>query len=973
MEEEVVQSATWEEDEPQDQAEEHDQASNWVECFSDDGERYFTNTVTGETSWTKPGSDFEQDQAGVWQVDSVIESTAAEFSANEAVTAAQNAVADESCQATQWLELYDQDHQTLYYFATQSGETRWEPPLEGTNLVRKCDSDAVLSAVVSLQSATRSQQARARVSAMRQQKMKEQSEDTNIDNKISSPDEYTEVNDNVNTDAVPSSTEDLGLQNNESQWVEVFDPTTQQQYYYSPRTSETRWDPPETFVSSLEDRKMAAAISIQSLSRGRIARKQVHERRAHSHSIQDEFERETICCREMRLQELLQIESGDRFWGLDNYERELLQKHAEEERIKTLNDQDISSYPQQTNDIHLSLDYLDFEDEEVDPERLEREQQKEHNARIAMHREETQQCQNGDIFWGIQAEETRQLAANIAMAQEEAASRRFAKNVLEQALNETWEAEVLQNATNELAARGGQEQRMQERYLRWFYQQCVSVDELLDYRWPTKQQQESLNASSSPVKRRRHQVVRPYPELAVSATPYPLDDLVFRDRLEHGDLRYGLRSVLTIHRQTARGTSGTRYEITKASPECAFDEDTAAALLKNQTLEFLSSNDSLSGFEYLDDRIGDKSQDDGAILGSSVNYRRSQTPDPHIPARFNGVPYKPNQISPTREILSGDHRKLNQLPSLTKQKLTDSPKLRQRQKAKAKARMYPKVSSPVSQSSNNRNGADSARECEEVKTEDDSLHAQFKRHEHKVLSQLFSLMDLDGSGTVNQDEMRWALQRDAEIHALAKTSPLLSILLKQRTRLEALFSNRTVNDPLSPNMDDANSSHELSWDEFLARCEDSYLRLMSDGLIQPDVVSAERSETAKDFKNNRQNGRSQSSAGDTEARTIRRVFALLDGDGNGVVDVAEVQRTLYNSAATTPDSPSGSGAVSKELRALVEGSSALQPMLHQELFMTAFIKFEPMDPRGISEEEFVAFCLEIAQVAAANNLVETVV
>ncbi|KUF93876.1 hypothetical protein AM588_10006492 [Phytophthora nicotianae] len=554
-----------------------------------------------------------------------------------------------------------------------------------------------------------------------------------------------------------------------------------------------------------------------------------------------------------------------------------------------------------------------------------------------MHREETQQCQNGDIFWGIQAEETRQLAANIAMAQEEAASRRFAKNVLEQALNETWEAEVLQNATNELAARGGQEQRMQERYLRWFYQQCVSVDELLDYRWPTKQQQESLNASSSPVKRRRHQVVRPYPESAVSATPYPLDDLVFRDRLEHGDLRYGLRSVLTIHCQTARGTSGTRYEITKASPECAFDEDTAAALLKNQTLEFLSSNDSLSGFEYLDDRIGDKSQDDGAILGSSVNYRRSQTPDPHIPARFNGVPYKPNQ------------------------------------KAKAKARMYPKVSSPVSQSSNNRNGADSARECEEVKTEDDSLHAQFKRHEHKVLSQLFSLMDLDGSGTVNQDEMRWALQRDAEIHALAKTSPLLSILLKQRTRLEALFSNRTVNDPLSPNMDDANSSHELSWDEFLARCEDSYLRLMSDGLIQPDVVSTERSETAKDFKNNRQNGRSQSSAGDTEARTIRRVFALLDGDGNGVVDVAEVQRTLYNSAATTPDSPSGSGAVSKELRALVEGSSALQPMLHQELFMTAFIKFEPMDPRGISEEEFVAFCLEIAQVAAANNLVETVV
>ncbi|KAG2788135.1 hypothetical protein PC129_g11884 [Phytophthora cactorum] len=986
MEEELTQAATLNEYNSQDQEEVEGQTSHWVECYSDNGERYFTNTVTGETSWTKPGSDYEQlDQAGLQPVDGVVEPNAADTSVEDEVIAAQDNVPNESSEVTLWLELYDQDLQTMYYFAPQFGEFRWEPPLEAINLVRHCDNDAVLSAVVPLQSAARSQQARVRVTAMRQQKMNEHSEGSNIDKEISRPRDHVEVNDEIHVVAAPSSTEDPAPPNHDSQWVEVFDPATQQQYYYSPRTSETRWDPPETFVSSLEDRKVTAAISIQSLSRGRIARKKVHQLRARSplhhtqHSFQDESERETICCREMRHQELLQIESGDRFWGLDNYERELLQKHAEEERTNASNGQNSSASPRQTNEIRIPLDYLDFEDEEIDPERLKREQQEELDARNAMHCEETQQCQNGDIFWGIQAEETRQHTANIAMAQEETASRRFAMNVLEQALSATWEAEVQQYASKELAARGGQEQRMQARYLRWFYQQCVSVDELLDYRWPTKQQQECSGVSSSPVKRRWHPVVRPHPESVASATPYPLDDLVFRDRLEHGDLRYGLRSVLTVHHQNSRGTSGTHFEITKSSPECAFDEATAAALLKKQTLEYyqyVNDNDSLNGG---DDRVRDGSQEGEITPGSSIDYRRSRTPDPHVPARFNGVPYKPNQISPTQEILSGDHRKLNQLPSLAKQKPTESPKLRQLQKAKTKARTNPKVSSPVAQQSpNNRNGYDSAseREVDQAEnTEYDGPHAQFKRQEHQVLSKLFSLMDLDGSGTVNQDEMRWALQRDAEIHALARTSPLLSVLLKQRTRLEALFSNRTVNDPPSPNMDEVENSNELSWDQFLERCEYSYLRLMSEGLIQPDAVATDRgdrSKIANDGKSNYQDGRSQSSAKEIEAQTIRRVFALLDSDGNGVVDVAEVQRTLYNSAVITPKNSSGSGAVSTELRALVEGSRALQPMLHQELFMTAFTKFEPMDPRGISEEEFVAFCLEIAQVAAANNMMATV-
>jgi Ca2+-binding EF-hand superfamily protein len=241
-------------------------------------------------------------------------------------------------------------------------------------------------------------------------------------------------------------------------------------------------------------------------------------------------------------------------------------------------------------------------------------------------------------------------------------------------------------------------------------------------------------------------------------------------------------------------------------------------------------------------------------------------------------------------------------------------------------------------------------------------------------------MDVDGSGTVNQDEMRWALQRDVEIHALAKTSPLLRLLLKQRTRLEALFSSQTGDALAASNTEGATqsaSSNELSWDEFVARCEHSYLRLMSEGLIQPDVAvraeSHSRGGNSRMLSSKTYHEEYSASARETEAQTIRRVFALLDIDQNGVLDVAEVQRALYNSAATpTPKSASRPGTVSRELRVLVEGSRALQPMLHQELFMTAFTQFEPLDRRGISEEEFVDFCLEIAHVAAANNMVTSV-
>lgn len=716
----------------------------------------------------------------------------------------------------------------------------------------------------------------------------------------------------------------------------------------------------------------------------------------------------------------------------------MLQLRLEQEilaRTKAVNGQSAtiqSPHSDPTETAIPRIEYPEFEDfdDVMDSERQQQELQDEHDARTAMSQEEAEQCQNGDSFWGIQTEEARQEGANVAMAQEEAASRQFAESVVEQALSATWEVEVVQRSTKELAARGGLEQRIQARYLRWFYGQCISVDELLDYRWPTKQQQERLEETSSPVKKRRLPVVQPYEEVVGSATPYPLDDLVFRERLERGDLRYGLRSTLTVHHQGIHGTKGTRFEITMAPPECAFDEPTAAAILRSEILAFSSDLQEEGPLDGRYERQDDHAAGGELMPGSSVNYRRSevrcycgsgplrskistnyelvclQIPDPHIPARFNGVPYKPNQvssnalspsrshialrpsclqISPTRDILRGDHRKVNQLPSLSRSNpAAEGTKLRHLQKSKTKARAKSKApGASAQQKPNNGNNSGSTRGLqvdipdERTDTTEEDPRAQFQRQEHQVLSKLFALMDLDGSGTVNQSEMRWALQRDAEVHSLATTSPLLRLLLKQRTRLEALFTSQTVDgDAQDSNTGVATrdeSSDELSWDEFLARCERSYICLMTEGLIQPDAITtASRAEHRNNAPKSYEHV--DPSEREAEARTIRRVFALLDIDQNGVVDVAEVRRALYNSAANSHKGASrpSSTAVSRELRALVEGSKALQPMLHQELFMTAFTKFEPLDPRGISEEEFVAFCLEIAQVAAANNMATSV-
>ncbi|KAG7400479.1 hypothetical protein PHYBOEH_005507 [Phytophthora boehmeriae] len=391
-------------------------------------------------------------------------------------------------EVVEWLELLDPDQGALYYFAPHSGEIRWEAPTESTAYIRLCASGGELNKDIMFESAATSHETGVPIALIKDQNMQpEGARNVGDEGNLVSNEGKSLLWENETKEE-----ETLHPQVHEPQWVEVYDPVTQHQYYYSPRTNTTRWDVSELPGGFIDGSKAAAAISIQAMSRGHAARRQVQELREKKHQhkrlhpIQEislieadtEFEFEAVCRREMITEELLQLSRGDRFWGVDIHDSEVLQLHIEKELMAKGVSTISQEYPrvytlQQPTPTIRSSYYLAFEedDEKMDTERLQQALQEESDAREAMFREESKQCQNADTFWGIQAEELRQTAANISMALEEEASRRFAEDALDHALSTAWEAEIQQSIANEIATHGEQEQRMQGRYLSWFYGQ----------------------------------------------------------------------------------------------------------------------------------------------------------------------------------------------------------------------------------------------------------------------------------------------------------------------------------------------------------------------------------------------------------------------------------------------------------------------------------------------------------------------
>lgn len=211
-------------------------------------------------------------------------------------------------------------------------------------------------------------------------------------------------------------------------------------------------------------------------------------------------------------------------------------------------------------------------------------------------------------------------------------------------------------------------------------------------------------------------------------------------------------------------------------------------------------------------------------------------------------------------------------------------------------------------------------------------------------------MDYDASGTVDKLEIEYALRHDSEIHTLAQRSALLRWLGKQPAHMEELFGAQS----------------ELSWDRFITSCQRLYARLMDQGQLgngntTPTSVVKPRTSSAGQQRTRDAAHHLQASPEDdeqAEERKIRELFTLLDHDGNGVLELSELQQALEQAE------------LDPALQQLVASSKALRPLLREKLFMQAFLKVETEDERGISQEEFVSFCLETASLAQLNGMLE---
>lgn len=250
----------------------------------------------------------------------------------------------------------------------------------------------------------------------------------------------------------------------------------------------------------------------------------------------------------------------------------------------------------------------------------------------------------------------------------------------------------------------------------------------------------------------------------------------------------------------------------------------------------------------------------------------------------------------------------------------------------------------------------------------DVLLGEFALHERDVLERVFAMMDYDGSGTVSQPELVWALQRDEEISALATHSTLLSAFIQHPAHLNELFQyprqSQSPSTALGRLTVSATSEAEVSWADFVAFCQHKYVDLTHEGVLKPPAGHSSSHQL------NTPSGVSSRKAlvghdnacepamyrEDEEEAKIRDLFAILDCDANGVLEIEELQLALADAAND------------REIRDLVSSCKALQPLLHETTFMGALRKFEPENPRGISEEEFVAFCLESASIAQFNGL-----
>lgn len=649
--------------------------SEWMQCMNEHGETYFCNVYTGETSWQLPVSsadapldeaeelhghgvttDADISEEGTHTVD---DQTAATYDMTHAQRKSFQLVKqvmegsirrlDRSVQmqleearrrhseleelrdeqvrlgGEHWVEMYDPTHDSFYYYGMFSGDMRWDKP---ESYVMKAESDAILRVVVKLQCAFRMTLARKRVFQMKLLGAARQRQALVLDQQ-----ELLQTEPPVVLLEAQSAQQQLSLESMidptqlENVWIEVYDPFHKVVYYYCSTTGETRWDPPTFFISANEDKEMAAAIAIQSLSRSFLARRDVKQRkltirkkrqeqavdearrlrelRHRDFLSKSEDERSSICRREMIEEEMEQIRGGDRFWGIDAHDREVRRQQTEERLMASA-----EVFWQRVNitmKTHGELNQHKSKEHEL--QRKEHEHMAEANARDAMSEQEAKQRCLNDNFWGVQGEEQRESRARKDMADEELLSRCFGQELHVRDLHLAWKEEAENRNLREVHDKIVFEKRYQKKYMKWFYRDCMSVDNLLDYLWPTMQRSVPKSKHHS----ERFELFEPHS----STTSYILDDLVLKQRLESGDLRYGNKSIFTIQHPNSAQILGRKggFSVEKVANTKSVFEKTVAIRKPKST----------SPSRPMPPRIEMAlEQEEHLLMGTSVHYKRSK-------------------------------------------------------------------------------------------------------------------------------------------------------------------------------------------------------------------------------------------------------------------------------------------------------------------------------------------------------------
>ncbi|CAJ1954685.1 unnamed protein product [Cylindrotheca closterium] len=224
--------------------------SDWIETEDGNGQVYYYNTVTNETSWERPRNERDEDR-GVDEVEQEGDQTEADASDDDeggnvtgdyhdqkgddadtdeaedhsaAEDAKASAAADESTPATEdemptdWIEAVDESSGKTYYYNTATQETSWEKP---SSSVLEDESEAV-----------------------------EQEEKAA---------EVTDEHDDLNAEVDAEEADEQQLLGD---WVEAVDEQNGQTYYYNPVTQETSWEKP--IVDSAEKAEAQEEIPVES-------------------------------------------------------------------------------------------------------------------------------------------------------------------------------------------------------------------------------------------------------------------------------------------------------------------------------------------------------------------------------------------------------------------------------------------------------------------------------------------------------------------------------------------------------------------------------------------------------------------------------------------------------------------------------------------------------------------------------------